>query len=164
MYKWSIALLFSAGLLASPVADFNKIGEGKMRYLFWTLYHAELFTDPANAAGTAADARALRITYSRKISRDALIEATDDQWQHLGYGKDTTAPWLTELNKIWPSVTPGDQLTIVILPNGHSQFYLGEKPIGAIADIAFGSAFLAIWLSENTSEPKLRRQLLGLSR
>ena len=43
-------------------------------------------------------------------------------------------------------------------------YYFDEQPIGIIQDKQFGDAFLAIWLSENTSEPGLRKQLLGLNK
>jgi hypothetical protein len=40
---------------------------------------------------------------------------------------------------------------------------LNDKPIGNIDDAEFARAFFAIWLDPKTSEPSLRKQLLGLN-
>ncbi|WP_299010052.1 chalcone isomerase family protein [uncultured Shewanella sp.] len=56
---------------------------------------------------------------------------------------------------------PDDELTFFIDKNGTSRFYKGKTLLGVINDIQFGQAFMGIWLSKNTSEPKLRQALLG---
>jgi len=149
-----ICMLFSTTLMASPIKGMDKVGEGKMHYLFWTLYNAELYRNTTS--------QALSITYYKSISKQALIDATEDQWQHLGYKEQAINMWLQPLNQIWPDVSSGDQLTVVVHPKTGSQFYLDDNIIGTIPDTSFGHAFLAIWLADNTSEPKLRQQLLGL--
>jgi len=161
VYKWQMLLIFSTYLLASPVNHLNKVGEGEMRYLFWTLYLAEFFTE-STAHNTDNKSKALRITYYKKISRQALVDATEEQWQHLGFQSGTISQWSAHISNIWPDIEPGDELTLVISPTGYSQFYFDEKLIGKIDDTTFGNAFISIWLSENTTEPKLRQQLLGL--
>lgn len=161
MYKWIALTLISSSLMASPVSHLNKVGEGEMHYLFWTVYSAELY----RSANSTADAeQALRITYFKSISQRDLIDATLDQWHHLGYEPAKIAQWIRPLTQIWPSVEPGDKLTFVSSNSGESQFYFDGKPIGAIQDPTFSAAFLDIWLSERTTEPKLRKQLLGLTR
>jgi hypothetical protein len=137
-----------------------------MSYLFWTLYRAELFSDPSTPAekmmaDRVGAQKALRITYYRSIAKDDLLAATLDQWQRLGYKQQETDVWLSRLGQIWPSVEPGDMLTLVVSPERSSQFYLADQLIGTVQDPRFGNAFLAIWLSEKTSEPKLRQKLLG---
>ena len=42
-----------------------------------------------------------------------------------------------------------------------SAFYFNDNLVGSIEDPMFGPLFVDIWLSEKTSEPKLRQQLLG---
>jgi hypothetical protein len=166
MYKWLLLSLLSFNLFASPVATLNKLGEGEMSYLFWTLYRAELFSSDAPletdaTANSAGLQKALRITYYRAISRDDLLTAPQDQWLHLGYSQQETSAWLNRLVQIWPSVEPGDMLTLLVSPEQYSEFYLSDRLIGTVQDPRFGEAFLAIWLSEQTSEPKLRQKLLG---
>lgn len=156
---WLFVLFFSHNLSASPVALLDKQGEGEMNYLFWTLYKAEYFIEPQHAVNEQISA--LRITYYKSISKQALIEATEDQWRELGYKPMYILLWLEPLKQIWPDVSKGDQLTFVQLANGVGEFYFADQAIGRIDDNGFSSAFLSIWLSENTSEPELRRQLLG---
>ncbi len=164
MSKWlSIIILVSFSLSASPVASLNKQGEGEMNYLFWTIYRAEYFSGQSSSVG-GNKTEALRITYKKSISRQVLLDATYDQWSKLGYRDGQVSDWLTSLGAIWPNVEPGDQLTILVTSSGISEFYLSDKMIGSISDEKFGDAFLSIWLSERTSEPDLRLQLLGKKR
>jgi hypothetical protein len=41
------------------------------------------------------------------------------------------------------------------------RFFRNGTPIGDIDDREFARAFFAIWLDPRTSEPELRKQLLG---
>ncbi|WP_110456267.1 chalcone isomerase family protein [Shewanella algidipiscicola] len=165
MFKWLAVMLLSSSVYASPIGQLEKIGAGEMSYLFWTLYRAELFASerPLSVNAGNKQVKALRIEYYKTIDKQALVEATAEQWQHLGYSPADIAQWVVPLQRIWPNVTPGDRLTLLVNQSGMSQFYLADQLIGQIDDPRFGEAFLAIWLSENTSEPKLRQQLLGLS-
>lgn len=177
MSKAWLLFLFSFSVSAATTAPLNidklnKLGEGNMQYLFWDLYHAELFRTPQNDQGSSNQSSnnqssqhnttALRLTYLKSISKNDLLKATQDQWQHLGLPPTQTSAWINELSTIWPNVKSGDQLTLFITPQGTSQFYLANHLIGTIDDPHFGDAFLDIWLSKNTSEPKLRKQLLGI--
>jgi hypothetical protein len=174
MYKYLLLLvLFSSMTSATVVDKMHKLGAGEMSFLFWRLYRAEFYSlDSGLSAAVKRDAKAyltpsketaLRIEYFKQIDKQDLLDATEDQWLHLGYDQASIQPWLTSLNAIWPDVAPGDVLTLVISPTGESQFYLGEQAIGGVEDTDFGVAFLSIWLSQQTSQPKLRAQLLGLT-
>lgn len=162
MKRWIFLLLVSSQLNASPTDQLSKVGEGSMSYLFWTLYSAELFTNSRSTDLEELGETALKITYRREISKDALVEATKDQWLHLGYSSQRIEQWVPVLMQIWPSVKPGDQLMLHIDDGNISRFYLNQNELGRVKDPEFGLAFIAIWLSEKTSEPKLRKQLLGL--
>ena len=166
MLKWiPLALfsfsLFSSSLLASPINHLRKVGEGEMQYLFWTLYSAEFYRSQETGSSSS---QALKITYFKSISQQALIEATQDQWQHLGYSVSDIRQWSQPLQAIWPNVEPGDELTFISDDTGYGQFYFEDQAIGTVQDPTFSQAFLDIWLSERTTEPELRQQLLGLNR
>lgn len=166
MYKSILFLLFSllsGGVMASPVAQLNKVGEGEMNYLFWTLYHAQYYRGTVSEQDGNVRKQALKIRYLKSIDSQELVDATIDQWQHLGYSKSDIAKWAAPLNTLWPDVEPGQTLTLVVKPGGESRFYFNDGFIGAINDTSFADAFLSIWLSEKTSEPKLRKKLLGLA-
>ncbi|MGF1709407.1 chalcone isomerase family protein [Vibrio kagoshimensis] len=146
----------ASSISASPTSDFQKLGEGEMNYMFWTIYSAELFSSVSTGE------QALKIEYQKSIDSQALIDATEDQWNQLGYTQKNINAWLEPLNALWPNVKPGNTLTIIVAEDQTSRFYFDDQPIGVVSDKGFGQAFLSIWLSEKTSEPKLRKQLLGL--
>ena len=156
-------LIIALTLLTPPVSaqvteDLKLIGEGEMKWLFWNIYQARLYS----ADGTYPPAQgpiALSIRYQREITAAELIRATEEQWQHLKL--DYPNDWPERLEKIWPSVKDGDSLTLRIEHSGKSNFYLNQKAIGSINDPNFGPTFLAIWMSPDTSRPELRAKLLG---
>ena len=152
------ALLFTGNAKASSVDNLSKRGQGEMSYLFWTLYSAQFYATPTNSE------RALKLEYYRAIDSKDLINATHEQWNKLGYSNNNIQRWLKPLYEMWPNVEAGSTLTIRVTEDNVSRFYFDEQPIGVIQDKQFGEAFLAIWLSENTSEPGLRKQLLGLNK
>lgn len=162
MSKYLLLVFLGFSVNAAPIAHLTKTGEGEMNYLFWNLYLAELYQLPQGNVGDFQRNTALKITYYKSISSQALVEATSEQWQQLGYNPENIQRWLQPLQKIWPDVESGDQLTLLVTSEANSEFYYGDALIGKIKDPTFGQAFLSIWLSEQTSEPALRNQLLGL--
>lgn len=163
MCRLIILLLFSFTVSASPVASLDKLGEGEMNYLFWTLYKAEYFSLRQVGGKELPQDSALRITYYKSISKQALLEATEDQWLKLGYTPLEVLVWLEPLKDIWTDVEPGDKLTFVASENGTGAFYFDNQLMGEISDTTFSDAFISIWLSSKTSQPRLRKQLLGMS-
>ncbi|RXF03612.1 chalcone isomerase family protein [Pseudoalteromonas phenolica] len=131
-----------------------------MSVMFWDLYKAELFGKTSSYQADTPPV-ALKITYLRDIDKVDLIEATLDQWVHIGYENEAIPNWVSQLEQIWPDIKEGSQLTIRVHPDGTSDFYDATSKIGNMNDPQFGKAFLAIWLSEKTSEPELRAQLIG---
>ncbi|MGC9459638.1 chalcone isomerase family protein [Vibrio genomosp. F10] len=167
MYKWFCLcfLLISSTVLASPIRDLSKVGTGEMSYLFWTIYEAEYYSGQHAITGEPDKNRqALKIEYLKSIESKALIQATIEQWQHLNYDANDIEQWAASLENLWPNVEPGNTLTLLLEEDGRSEFYFNNELIGTIGSESFGTAFLSIWLSEKTSEPELRRQLLGLNR
>ncbi|QYK14337.1 chalcone isomerase family protein [Shewanella rhizosphaerae] len=160
MGKYLLLLLLSLSAQAADLDRLHKIGSAEMQYLFWTLYRAELYSAQPDYEASAD--KALKINYYRDIESDQLIEATLEQWRHLGYSDQQITSWQRHIQGLWPNVREGDSLTLWVNSQGDSYFYFGDKPLGQIQDRTFGEAFLAIWLSERTSEPELRQGLLGL--
>ena len=153
--------LFSAMTLASPHQDLQKVGEAKLRVLFWDIYHSELYS----ASGEFVEGQypiALKIEYLRDIKAKDLLERTVDEWEKLGVSETLYSRWVPQIEQIWPDINKGDALTLVVSEDGVSEFYFNEQSIGKLQDTAFGSAFLSIWLDENCSYPKVRNQLLGM--
>jgi hypothetical protein len=154
-------------------ADLPKVGAGQFRYFVFDIYEASLKA-PAIYWASSADQKTLdysqsvplllELTYQRNISRDEFIKATVDQWQHLTGAVSTQhKQWAEALKPIWRDVKEGDTLASLLLADGQVVFYFNRQYLGTLTDPAFGPAFFDIWLSEGTSAPKLRQQLLGLA-
>lgn len=146
---------------------FSEVGSAQFSVLFWDIYQSTLYTPTGKfnqsvSANPNEDTQAIlfEIKYLRDISKQDLIERTVEQWQHLGMVDNDYSSYLPLLEKIWPDIKKGDRLAL-LLQQDSSRFYFNDQFAGEIADQVFGEQFLAIWLAENTSQPKLRRQLLG---
>lgn len=165
MRKIVMIAAFFCSLGAQAIPDNVKlVGQGQFSYLFWDLYQAKLYTADGSWSGYQQSAPVvLKLTYQRNISKEDFIEATVDQWKHLqGKVSAQHKGWAVQLDKLWTDVKKGDELSCVLASDGQVQFYFNDQLLGDITDTAFGPAFLDIWLSDKTSAPKLRRQLLQL--
>lgn len=141
------------------------VGEGVMSVVFWKVYKAQLYSKnlPFKVDNYP---QMLKITYLREIEKSDLLEATNDQWLHIGTSDILRKKWIKSLEHIFPTVQPQDAITLYIDDKKVSHFYLSSanKPlnlIGQVRDPLFGPQFIGIWLSKHTSRPALRRQLLG---
>lgn len=140
---------------------FKKVGEAKFRVLFWDIYKSRLLTSNGTYSEKAPKLPVLfEIRYLRDITSKDLIERTVEQWQHVGKKESEYSDFVQQLEELWPNIKKGDQLSLLAGNNGSEFFHNGES-IGVIESREFGALFLSIWLSEKTSQPKLRNQLLG---
>lgn len=148
--------------LAAPAhgQSWQTVGEGTMKWMFLELYQIRLLS----ADGRYQQGRyplALEITYRRAIPASRLLQATREQWQHLGLDDPRQENWLSQLAGLWPDVDKGDVLRLELDADAEHLFLYNGRVLGAVEHRDFGPAFLAIWLSPASSEPELRRQLLA---
>ena len=155
------ALLFSYSSNATLPQQLQKVGNGTMSWMFLDIYDASLFTDSGDYKADVYP-QVLTITYLKSINKQRLIKATEDQWLLQKFENTKVKHWLLSLQDIWPDIKSGDSLTFYVAENKKGYFYHNQTLLGEINTDGFSDAFLAIWLSEKTSQPKLRRQLLGL--
>ena len=135
------------------------VGKAKFSVLFWDIYDSALFS--VSGDYQAQNAYLFEINYLRDISKKDLIERTIEQWQHIGVAEQDYAPYLTQLEALWPDISKGDQLAMWF--NGDiTAFYFNQKLQGQIEGQEFSEMFVNIWLSPQTSQPKLRKKLLGM--
>jgi hypothetical protein len=151
-------LLINSACAAADV-NFNKVGEARMEYLFWDVYDATLFT-PSGTYQSGKNPLKFKLTYLRDFAAKDIVKATKEQWQHLGKPQ-LSSRYADTLLALWPDIKKGESLTLLTNEQGQSIFFHNDNELGKIAEREFATEFLAIWLSENTSEPKLRKQLLG---
>ncbi len=105
---------------------------------------------------------ALEINYLKSMSASALLESTDGELKRLGIDRASRTRWLASLERILPSVKSGDRLTVLAHGKNKGTFYFNDQAIGDINDRGLAGQFLSsIGLSEKTSQPRLRQQLIG---
>lgn len=167
MHSRSLLMLFifffSGAIMASPTADMKKVGAAKLEMFFFDIYNSELYSTDGKYRKDDYPL-ALNINYLRNIKAQDLVDRTEQEWEKLGYSGEQIAPWLKLVNKLWPDIRKGDSLLLVVDQDLSSVFYFNGSKLGEISDSTFGPSFLAIWLDENCSYPKLRQKLIGFSK
>lgn len=148
----------------STQVKLKKVGMAEFSYLFWDVYDSYLFNHSgkidSNYPWYEQAPLALEIRYKRDIDAQDLIDSTVEQWEHLGLKKEQYQEYLPWLKKVWPDLKDGDRLALFV-QDGHSVFFYNKEEIARQSDPYFSRIFLDIWLSADTSEPKLRKRLLG---
>lgn len=153
-------LMLSAPTLWADSITLKKVGEARMKVLFWHIYDSILYTATGRYEPDARPVR-LEIRYLRNIRSADLVERTASEWDQLGIAKAHYTPWLQQLGKAWPDVAPNDTLAIEVDSRNQSTFFFNGKPLANLDDPDFGKNFLAIWLSPSTSQPEHRLALIG---
>lgn len=146
----------------SVKSDYKRVGQAKFTFLFWDIYNSTLYTKSGSFEGSHKQGVIYNIEYLRDITSADLIKATKEQWQHLKVNESQYKTFLPKLKLIWPDIKAGDSLTLHVM-DGVSVFYFNDEKVGTIGEKEFGKLFLDIWLSPDTSEPKLRKKLLGVT-
>lgn len=136
------------------------VGQGDMSWLFIDIYEASLYSKNGQYTKKSYP-QALDIVYQKDIDKDHLISATEKEWEKLSLEYKEYTYWLAALQEIWPDIKKGDHLLFMVESDGRGFFYHNEQLLGGINSNQFSEAFLGIWLSKNTSEPSLRKQLIG---
>jgi hypothetical protein len=151
--------------VVEQLPDVRIRGGGELAFMGLSIYDARLYRS-AGARGDCApdEAFALQLIYKRRLYGDRIAERSIEEMTKLGYGtKEQRASWGAQLKRMLPDVSDGDSLTGVNVPLAGVRFYQNGKPLGSIDDREFAHAFFAIWLDPRTSEPALRKRLLGES-
>ncbi|HEA17937.1 MAG: chalcone isomerase family protein [Pseudoalteromonas prydzensis] len=159
----SIVSLLSIPLLLlsmnSLSAEFKQVGQSRFEYYFWDVYDAKLAT-PTGQYQFGQHPSKLSLTYLRDFAAKDIVKATNEQWQHLGKTQ-LLGKFDQQLLALWPDIKEGETLSFITDMQGVGTFYHNDTKLGGIEDSEFADNFLAIWLSPQTSEPKMRKQLIG---
>ncbi len=152
------ATFFSLGAAANQV-QFQEVGRGTLRYLFWEVYEASLETSSGKYLRGQHPMR-FTLSYLREFTGDEISQATNEQWQRLKM-QAYVEKWGKELALMWPDVKRGDAISMISDIAGGAHFYHNGRLIGYIDEAGFADAFIDIWLSPETATPDLRRDLIG---
>jgi len=146
---------------ALPAA--RPLGTATMRFLGWRVYDARLWAGAEfSASRFEAQPFALELQYARTLEGAAIARRSVEEMRRLGSIDDAQAEaWRTAMTRAFPDVAPGDRLTGLHLPEGRTRFFHNGRLTHEIEGRSFARLFFGIWLAPATSEPALRRQLLG---
>lgn len=135
-------------------------GEARMSVLFRPIYDIRLFVPDGNRGFSfpAQQTYTLELQYRLDIPAQTLLKETLKQWQ--AQGVDARPDWIRSLEDAFPTVQSGDRLALVVTPEGAVLLH-NDAPGARLRDTELVEAFAGIWLADNTTQPGLRRKLLG---
>ena len=146
--------------VALPTASLA--GQAKLSFWGFEVYQATLWVAPGFSASSCADqAFALELAYLRDFSgADIAKRSLAEMARQAPIRADQAARWGDQMRALFPDVKAGERLTGIHLSGVGARFVFNGRPLGEIADPEFARLFFGIWLSPQTSEPKLRLALL----
>ncbi|MDX2217962.1 MAG: chalcone isomerase family protein [Burkholderiales bacterium] len=171
MNKFAALLLSLLALnaLANPVLPepvqkdlpgLTLVGDTNFRFIGMKVYDIRLWAPEGRYAPDKPFA--LELVYDMNFKGTDIAKRSIDEKRGQGYGpEEKLNRWYAEMAKIFPDIKPGDTLIGIHVPGKEARFYTRSKFIAAVADPEFSRAFFDIWLSEKTSQPGLRKRLLG---
>lgn len=171
MRRSVLIMLFALGFGAPAVAadavmqqipNAHKVGEGRLSIVFWDVYDAALYAP--DGEWNPEKPHALSIRYFREIEGADIAERSIEEMRKQGFSDERLlADWYKQMLAIFPDVKDGTELTALFTSKKTTDFYHNGKRIGSVNAPLFGKYFFDIWLGEKTSEPSLRKALLGQS-
>jgi hypothetical protein len=139
-------------------------GEATLRFFGLQIYRARLWVGPDFRAEMPGERPAvLELEYLRDFKGAAIAERSLKEMRRAGPLPEAQAQrWLTQMQRVFPDIRAGDRLTGHFHPVQGATFWHNGRAVGQVADADFGRTFLGIWIAPTTSEPAMRRALLGL--
>lgn len=149
--------------VASELAGAQAQGAAKLRFLGLDIYEARLWSraslTPANYAQSPF---ALELNYFRSLSGRLIAERSLKEMQRQGpQDSAREQAWLQAMVQAFPDVKAGDRITGLHLPGVGARFWHNGQSRPEVRDADFSRAFFGIWLSDASSEPAMRKNLLG---
>jgi hypothetical protein len=146
--------------VAKNVPNAAVVGQDMFTYYFFDVYEATLFAPQGKYDKDKP--LALTLKYQRSLDGKKIAERSIDEMQkQASLDSEKSKRWLQDMINIFPDVSEGDVITGVATEEGNALFFYNGKEAGEVKDPEFTQKFFDIWLSEDTSEPKFRKALLG---
>ena len=139
-------------------------GQANMRWFGLLLYEARLWTLDAFDSRQWADQRfALELVYARSFDGAKIAQASLElmQAQH-GKAAERDRQWLAWMQQSFPNIQAKDRLLGLHQGAKEGCRFVHNRQVRLdIPDSQFAKAFFGIWLDPRTTEPALRRSLIG---
>jgi hypothetical protein len=149
--------------VAAGLPDVRLHGSGRLRYFGLHIYDARLWAGEGFVPAHWAQHRfALELQYARELRGTLIAERALQEMRGIASFDDTRAQrWLAWMQDAFPDVAAGDRLTGLHRPGEGADLFHNAAPRSRWPDAELAGAFFGIWLSPQTSQPALRRALLG---
>lgn len=149
--------------ISRELPDAVLAGSARMRYFGFSVCDARLWVHPRFQLATYwQHPLALELTYQRDLKGAAIAQRSLEEMKRNGpIADDTATTWLTTMTGIFPNVSTGDRITGLQMVNAGTRFWYNGQMRATVADAEFSRLFFGIWLSDRTSEPRLRAELLA---
>lgn len=143
-------------------------GSGRLRFFGLHIYDARLWVGPdypREAPAREDWARQpflLELQYARSLDGVKIAERSIEEMRRAGpLTPAQEQDWLALMSQTFPNVVDGTRLSALHRPGEALRFFVDGKLAREVRDGAFAERFFGIWLGPKTSEPAMRRQLLG---
>ena len=138
-------------------------GQATLRYWGFDIYQATLWVAPGFVdSDYAQSAFALELAYHRALKGADIAKRSVAEMRRQGpISAEEHARWEEQMRTLFPDVQSGDRITGVYLPQRGAMFWSNGRLLGEIRDATFAKRFFGIWLSPQTSEPRMRQALLS---
>ena len=135
-------------------------GQGFLRFFGIKIYQATLFSE--HKSGEIFNSKFfLRIKYFRDFKGKDIAKISFKEMHRLNLvAKENESVWLAWMEENIPDIKKNDVLKGVYVPGEGIVLHHNENAVAISSDEYFARSFFLIWLHENTSEPKLRKELL----
>ncbi|WP_298962582.1 chalcone isomerase family protein [uncultured Roseibium sp.] len=148
------------GAAARSVPSAELVGKGRMTYLGFKVFDAELYAPGGSYRPSTPFA--LKLTYLRNFKgKDITSSSVKEIKRQGGVSQQQLDSWTKQMQSIFPNVSSGQSIIGVRTAKGSTIFYLGNRKLGSINDAAFTNKFFSIWLGNSTRNPQLRAKLVG---
>lgn len=149
--------------LGSELPGAQALGGARLRFLGLDIYEARLWTTAGfKPAAYAQSPFALELNYFRSLSGRLIAERSLKEMRRQGsLSAEREQAWLEAMVQAFPDVKQGDRITGLHTPGVGARFWFNGQSLTPVRDAEFSRTFFGIWLSEASSEPQMRTQLLG---
>jgi hypothetical protein len=149
--------------LVDALPGAQALGSARLRFLGLDIYQARLWAGPGfQPAAYAQSPFALELSYFRWLSGRLIAERSLKEMRRQGsIAPEREQAWLQAMVQAFPDVQQGDRITGLHAPGVGARFWFNGQSRSPVRDADFSRVFFGVWLSEATSEPQMRAQLLG---
>ncbi|WP_371192923.1 chalcone isomerase family protein [Glaciecola sp. SC05] len=150
----------STQIIEQHVPKAKLVGKARLKVLFWNVYDSELYAQ--DGVWTPDQPFALSLQYLRDLQGRDIAKRSIEEMRKQGFSDEVAMTrWHDTLLNIIPNVSNNSTVVGIQDANKSTILYHNDNLLGEVSEPLFTEWFFNIWLGEKTSQPALRRQLLG---